>query len=100
MRDAAALYVDRYEDGGIADAADSGFRYRFWPYPATIRLRWMLCDASFPRIVGGARPNSLVGESALDQIQVHTRRTRRILSGVSNRLWKMSAPMRRSGSSR
>jgi hypothetical protein len=77
MRDAGELYAGRGEDAGIADAAESRFRYRFWPHPATVRLRWMLCDPAFPRVVGGARQKSTGDESALDQIQVHTRRIRR-----------------------
>ena len=77
MRDAGELYAGRGEDAGIADAAEPRFRYRFWRHPATVRLRWMLCDPSFPRVVGGARQNSTGDESALDQIQVHTRRIRR-----------------------
>jgi hypothetical protein len=77
MRDAGELYTGRSEDAGIADTAESGFRYRFWRHPATVRLRWMLCDSSFPRVVSGARQKRLVEESALDQIQAHTRRIRR-----------------------
>jgi hypothetical protein len=77
MRDVGELYADRSEDAGIADTAESRFRYRFWPHPATVRLRWMLCDPAFPRVVSGARQKRLVEESTLDQIQAHTRRIRR-----------------------
>ena len=77
MCDAGELYALRQEDPGTADVDESVFRYRFWPHPATVRLRWMLCDPSFPRVVGGARQKSHLGESALDQIQVHARRIRR-----------------------
>jgi hypothetical protein len=77
MRDAGELYADRSEDAGIADVAEPHFRYHLWRNPATVRLRWMLCDPAFPRLVGGARQTSTGDESALDQIQVHTRRIRR-----------------------
>jgi hypothetical protein len=77
MRDAAELYADRRDEAGMFDGAASEFRYRFWRHPATVRLRWMLCDASFPRLLGGSRQDNLVGESALDQIQIHAGRIRR-----------------------
>jgi hypothetical protein len=77
MREAAELYSGSAGEAGIVDAAESEFRYCFWRHPATVRLRWMLCDPSFPRALGGSRQGNPAGESALDQIQVHARRIRR-----------------------
>jgi hypothetical protein len=67
-------------DGGRGEAtgfAEPRFRYHFWQRPAIVRLRWMLCDPQFPRVVGGLRRHSHDSQCALDQIEVHRRRIRR-----------------------
>ncbi len=65
-----------FHGGNAAAAAPrvtaSAFRYRFWRRPTALRLRWILCDAAFPRVIFENRMTCRAGTSVFRQIEAHT----------------------------